>query len=82
MTNAGMRGRNSNDRISNYEVPKNNLRTPAQYNISKYNGGGFLDTILKTKKYVPSPQSYKVEVKENFNHKYHNPIVGKAARIT
>ena len=80
MTYAGTRG-NRNDRISNYEIPKNK-RKAAEYNMSKYNGGGFLDNILRTKKYVPSPQTYKVVEVDNFNHKYHNPIVDKAARIT
>jgi hypothetical protein len=48
--------------------------------MSKYNGGGMLDTIIKTKSLVPSPNAYKLE--GNLIHKYHNPIVNKSPRVS
>jgi len=48
--------------------------------MSKYNGGGMLDTILKSKRLVPSPSAYNLE--GSLDHKYHNPIVTKSPKVS
>ena len=44
--------RNKSDSLPGYSIPKwNHDRDRAlQYNMSKYNGGGMLDTIVKSKR--------------------------------
>ena len=51
--------------------------------MSKFNGGGMLDTILKSKRLVPSPSAYKIEdIGTVGSHKYHNPVVTKSPRVS
>ena len=74
--------RNKQEGLPGYEIPtwNHDRDKPVQYNMSKYNGGGMLDTIIKSKSLVPSPSAYKLE--GTLDHKYHNPIVTKSPRVS
>lgn len=78
-----MNGLRDNDDvgISGYKLPKvaAALR-PRAHLISKAKYGGMLDTVLHTKKMIPSPSQYKTEVSMLLIR--HNAITSKSPRLT
>lgn len=74
--------RNKDDTLPGYSIPKwNHDRDKAlMYGMSKYNGGGMLDTIIKSKRLVPSPSAYNLE--GTLETKHRNPITSKSPRVS
>lgn len=56
MAFAGQKNHGAKEYLPGYYVKNwNELNKPLAYNMTKYTGGGMLETVLKSKKLVPSP---------------------------
>jgi hypothetical protein len=62
MAFAGVKNHGNKEHLPGYFVKKwnNELEKPNLRNISKYEGGGMLESHLRSKKMVPSPSQYNV----------------------
>lgn len=83
MAFAGVKNHGSKNFLPEYENKKWNveLEKPDTRKISLFKGGGMLDSHLRSKKIVPSPNKYNLTM-EMGTDKGHNPVTTKSPRIT